>query len=101
MEFTVTVTGPWPAETVLGTVATICESLQLVTVAAGAPLNLIVLFPCELPKLDPVMVTEVPTPPAIGETPVTYGVVPTTMRTLSNVAVSVVELDPLLTASPT
>ena len=44
IEFTVTLTGPAPDGTAAGTVATICEPLQLVTVAA-APLNVIVLLP--------------------------------------------------------
>jgi hypothetical protein len=44
IEFTVTLTGPGPEGTAAGTTATICEVLQLVTVAA-APLKVIVLLP--------------------------------------------------------
>ncbi len=44
MEFTVTLTGPVPAGTAAGTVATICELLQLVTDAV-APLKVTVLLP--------------------------------------------------------
>ena len=84
-EFTVTVTGPVPVGTVLGTVATICEMLQLVTVVANAPLNWTVLVPCGVPKFDPVMVTEVPMVPTIGVTLETNGVVPSLTDTLSKV----------------
>jgi hypothetical protein len=45
IEFTVTMTGPVPAEVALDTVATICVLVQLVTDAAGVPLNLTVLVP--------------------------------------------------------
>src|SRR5215510_9564965 len=68
IEFTVTVNGPHPADTVLGTTATICESLQLVIEVAGTPLNINVLPACVAPKYDPEMVTEVPTPAFVGET---------------------------------
>jgi len=40
-------------------------ALQLVTVAA-VPLNLTVLLPCVVPKLDPAIVTEAPTAPVLG-----------------------------------
>jgi hypothetical protein len=101
IELTVTLTGPVPDGTVAGTVATICESLQLVTVAA-APLKVIVLvLPWVAPKFDPAMVTEVPTPPKLGEIPLMYGVVPTVIETLSNVPVVALDQDPLATANPT
>jgi len=98
IELTVTLTGPVPDGTVAGTVATICELLQLVTVAA-APLKVIVLLPCVAPKLDPAMVTVVPTPPKLGDKPLKYGVVPTVMDTLSNFPVSMPVW--LSTANPT
>ena len=88
IEFTVTVTGPVPTGAVLGTMATICELLQLVMDVATAPLNFTVLPPWLDPKLDPAMVTEVPTVPTIGVTLEMYGVVPTVIETLSKVAVS-------------
>lgn len=85
-EFTVTVTGPAPPGVPLGTTATICVLLQLVTDVACTPLKLTVLVPCEVPKFDPVIVTLAPIGPKSGETPVTKGLVPTLTDTLSNVA---------------
>ena len=73
IEFTVTVTAPAQAGVVLDTVATICVSLQLVIDAAGAPLNRIELFPWVFPKFEPIIVTDVPTPPITGETLETMG----------------------------
>lgn len=67
-ELTVTTTGPASAGTADGTVATICELLQLVTVAV-APLKVTVLLPWVAPKFDPATVTDVPTPPIVGEIP--------------------------------
>jgi hypothetical protein len=51
---------------VLGTVATICVALQLVTVAA-LPFIVTVLVPCEDPNPLPLMVTDEPTAPLFGE----------------------------------
>src|ERR1700722_10449610 len=51
---------------VLGTVATICVALQLLTVAA-TPFNLTVLVPCEAPNPVPLIVTDVPTAPLVGD----------------------------------
>jgi hypothetical protein len=100
-EPTVTVTGPAPGVAVLGTLATICVLVQLVIDDATPPLKLTVLVPCVVPKLEPVTVTMVPTPPRFGDTPVTNGVVPTVSVTLSNVAVVRVDVLSLLTTSPT
>jgi hypothetical protein len=100
IELTVTTTGPVPEGMAAGIVATICELLQLVTVA-DAPLKVIVLLPWVALKFDPAMVTEVPTPPMLGDIPLIYGVVPTVTETLSNVAVVVVDVEPLSTANPT
>jgi len=47
-------------------------SLQPVGVA-GAPLNVTVLVPCVAPKFVPVIVTEVPTGPVVGDTLVMLG----------------------------
>src|SRR5215468_12586728 len=93
IEFTVTVMGPDPVGTVVGTSATIWLSLQLVIEVAATPLNFTVLLPGEAPKFDPEIVTGVPAPPVDGEIPATYGVVPPVRDTLSKVA-------PTLTAIP-
>ena len=53
---------------------------------AGAPLNVTVLVPCELPKFEPLIVTEVPIVPNVGVTPETIGIVPLATDTLSKVA---------------
>ena len=53
---------------------------------ATAPLNLTVLAPCELPKFEPLIVTDVPMVPNVGVTPETSGIVPLVMDTLSKVA---------------
>lgn len=100
IELTVTLTGPAPEGTAAGTTATICELVQLVTVAA-APLKVIELLPWVAPKFDPAIVTDVPTPPKLGDNPLIYGVVPTVIETLSNLPVVVLDEDPLPTASPT
>ena len=74
-----------------GTVATICESLQLVIVVAVAPLNETVLVPCVAPNPEPEIVTDVPGAPDIGEIPVTTGLgseAPGVTDTLSKVALS-------------
>ena len=101
MEFTVTMTGPVPAAVALDTLATICVLLQLVIEAASAPLKLTVLSPGVVPKFEPAIVTAVPVPPTLGDTPVTKGVDPTVSETLSKVAVARAEVLPLLTANPT
>src|SRR6185436_9296983 len=62
--FTVTVTACAPAPT-FGTVATICDALHELTVALVLPKRS-VLVPCELPKLLPLTVTELPTAPPDG-----------------------------------
>jgi hypothetical protein len=101
LELTVTTTGPGPAGVVLATVATICELLQLVIDDAATLSKLTVLLPCEEPKFEPVIVTDVPVAPRLGATPVTKGVVPTLTETLSNVDVASAEVLLLLTAKPT
>jgi hypothetical protein len=100
IEFTVAVTSPGPDGAVPGTVATICELLQLVIEVASTPLKLTVLLPCVAPKFEPVMVTLVLIGPRTGETPVTNGEVPTLKETWSNVAVARAEVVPLATPSP-
>ncbi len=61
---TVTTTGPVVAP--VGTGATMLVALQLVGVAV-VPLKVTVLVPRVPPKCDPLMVTEVPTGPEVGE----------------------------------
>src|SRR5271157_5642172 len=84
MELTTTVTGPDVA--LEGTTATIWLFVQLVIEVAGMPLKFIVLAPCKPPKLEPVIVTEVPIPPEEGEIPEIIGMVPDVTETLSKVA---------------
>jgi hypothetical protein len=50
----------------LGTGTTMLVALQLVGVPA-IPLNVTVLDPCVEPKLAPVIVTDVPTGPDVGD----------------------------------
>ena len=60
---TITTTLPDVAPT--GTGATMLLADQLVAVAV-VPLNLTVLVPCDVPKLEPVIVTDVPAGPVVG-----------------------------------
>jgi hypothetical protein len=50
----------------VGTGTTILDALQLVGEAV-VPLNVTVLLPCGEPKFDPVIVTDVPIVPPLGE----------------------------------
>jgi hypothetical protein len=59
------VTTTFPVVAPAGTVVTIDVLLQLLT-AATIPLNFTVLVPCVAPKLEPPIVTEVPTGPELG-----------------------------------
>jgi hypothetical protein len=61
-----TVTTTFPVVAVLGTVALILDDPHVVTDAV-TPLNVTLLPPCEDPKLDPLIVTNVPTAPEVGE----------------------------------
>lgn len=61
---TVTITLPVVAPD--GTLATMVLFPQLVTLAV-TPLNFTVLLPCELPNPDPLIETEAPTAPDVGE----------------------------------
>jgi hypothetical protein len=63
---TVTTTVPLPPVAPAGTSAVMDVTLQLVGVAA-MPLNVTVLLPCKLPKPDPVIVTELPAMPDVGD----------------------------------
>jgi hypothetical protein len=61
-----TVTATFPDVAPIGTGTTICVEFQTVGVAA-TPLNVTVLVPCTAPKLVPVIVTDVPTDPEVGD----------------------------------
>jgi hypothetical protein len=67
-----TVTTTLPVVAPVGTVAVIEVLLQVPTVAA-VPLNFTVLVPCVAPKFVPVIVTEAPTAPEVGERLVIVG----------------------------
>ncbi len=62
-----TATTTLPVVAAAGTTATIDVALQLVTDVAVVPLKVTVLVPCVAPKLVPVMVTEAPTGPDVGD----------------------------------
>jgi hypothetical protein len=71
-----TVTTTFPVVAPVGTGVTIVVALQLVGVAA-VPLKVTVLLPWVAPKFAPVMVTEVPTGPEVGDRLVMLGGVKT------------------------
>lgn len=60
-----TVTTTFPVVALLGTGTTMLVSLQLVGMPV-VPLKVTVLFPCDAPKADPVIITDVPTTPPAG-----------------------------------
>jgi hypothetical protein len=62
-----TVTTTLPVVAPVGTAATILVEVQPVIVVAVVPLNLTVLLPFVDPKFVPVIVTEAPTAPDVGE----------------------------------
>jgi hypothetical protein len=68
-----TVTTMFPVAAPAGTVATIDVVLQLVIVVATVPLRVTVLVPCVKPKFAPVIVTDAPTAPDVGDTLVMLG----------------------------
>ena len=67
-----TVTTTLPVVAPVGTVTAMLVALQLLAVAA-VPLNLTVLVPCAEPNPVPVIVTEAPTAPEVGERLVILG----------------------------
>jgi exopolysaccharide biosynthesis predicted pyruvyltransferase EpsI len=69
-----TVTTTVPEVAPVGTVATIDVAPQLPIVVAVVPLNVTVLVPCVDPKLVPVIVTDAPTAPNVGDKLVMLGV---------------------------
>src|SRR5947209_20206785 len=66
LAFPPTVTTTVPLVAPFGTGAAILVLLQLVGVAV-VPLNLTVLVPCVGPKFSPLMVTEMPIAPEVGD----------------------------------
>ena len=68
-----TVTTRLPVVAPGGTVATIEVALQVVMVVAVVALNFTVLEPCVEPKFFPVIVTDAPTAPEVGERLVMLG----------------------------
>ena len=84
-----TLTTTFPVLAPAGTRATIDVELQLVIEVAAVPLKVTVLVPCVAPKLEPLIVTELPTGPEVGERVVIEGVEIT------------VKGDPLLATPPT
>jgi hypothetical protein len=79
-------TTAFPVVAPVGTVTTIEVALQLVIAVAVVVLNFTVLVPCVEPKPVPVIVTDAPTAPVVGDRLVMLGVG------------STVKLDPLLSA---
>ena len=67
------VTTTLPVVAPFGTTATIDVELQLIIDVATEPAKLTVLAPCVEPKLLPVIVTELPTGPEVGERPAIEG----------------------------
>src|SRR5271165_1238509 len=67
-----TVTTTLPVVAPVGTGAVMLVFAQLVGVAV-VPLNLTVLAPCVVPKFAPVMITEVPRAPDVGDSVVMLG----------------------------
>src|SRR5258708_33197892 len=65
------VTTTLPVVAPVGTVATIDVAVQLVVVVAVVVLNFTV--PWVVPKLHPVIVTDAPTPPVLGDGLVMFG----------------------------
>src|SRR5260221_563663 len=74
LETPFTVTTTFPVVDPLGAETTIWVLLQLVMVVAEVPLKVTVLVPRVAPKFVPVIVTDAPKPPAVGDKLVTPGV---------------------------
>jgi len=96
-----TVTTTFPVVAAVGTGTTMLVALQLVGVAS-APAKFTVLVPCIAPNPAPVIVTESPTIPPVGETLVidTVGAPGQLRDTLSNVAVASADVLLLVTPRP-
>jgi hypothetical protein len=68
------VTTTLPVVAPVGTTAVMLVSLQGPTVVAVTPLNFTVPVPCDSPKPDPAITTDVPITPLLGVSPVMLGV---------------------------
>src|SRR5260221_200028 len=68
-----TVTTTLPVVALVGTVATIDVAPQLAIVVAVVVLNFTVLVPWVVPKFVPVIVTDAPTAPVVGDRLVMFG----------------------------
>jgi hypothetical protein len=77
LDLLLTVTTTLPVVAPVGTFATIDVALQLVIEVAEVPLNFTVLAPCVVPKFVPVIVTEAPTAPEVGDRLLIVGVAET------------------------
>jgi hypothetical protein len=66
-------TTTFPVVAPVGTVATIDVAVQLPIEVAVVPLNATVLVPCVVPKFVPVIVTDAPTAPVVGDKLVMFG----------------------------
>jgi hypothetical protein len=88
LEFPLTVTKTFPVTAPTGTVRSISVSIQCVGVA-GIELKVTVLAPWDGPNAVPLITTEAPTAPAVGDRPVMIGAgaVVELIDTLSKVAV--------------
>src|SRR5579863_5535449 len=97
-----TITTRSPLTAPLGILIDIDPVLQLFTVT-GVPCSSTRLFPCELPKFCPVIVTWLPTDPVVADTPVITGAGAAVVfsDTLSNVPVYSVVALMLPTVKPT
>ena len=74
LDVPLTATTTLPVVAPVGTVATIEVALQLPIVVAVVPLNFTVLDPCVEPKFVPVIVTDAPMAPEVGDKLVILGV---------------------------
>jgi len=88
-----TVTTTFPVVAPTGTEATIFVALQLVG-AAVVPLKVIVLAPCDAPKLNPAIVIGVPTAPEAGDRFVMVAVVPAAPLEDLKAAMSAIQSSP-------
>jgi len=86
-----TVTTTLPVVAPFGTAAVMFAALQPVAVAA-TPLNVTVLEPCDAPKFEPAIATEVPTGPDVGFKLVMLGTVVDVLLTLTATPALVVVL---------
>jgi len=62
------------------------DALQLLAVPAETPLNVTVLVPSDAPKLDPAIVTDVPTGPLLGVSVEMLGPGTVTVKVMASLA---------------